>query len=350
MARWAAAALLSAAMPAVTLCGCRAQKPEVEAPQPDPSNWPAGTVPAVLRAGPLAADQDAHRLLAEPLGAVHQLRPAPGEPAGARSTWRQVRPGPDGRLPAELPSGRDVGSRLYYFATYVRVPTRREAVLVAETDADVRAWLNGRTVLLEPSPVDTKSVHVESELSLPAGDSILLLAVGPGWTGLGLRLLSTDGRAMNDLRFATTPPDALNTVTAEPEDVGREWLQKGDPRYRRHPTAVFTAEVVETSRVPSAFSIQPYTECLMLVRYELMEAKLGDPPRRPLVLHWGMQDLEKTPAAELAPGDVVRLECDPFSTHEELHGYPVANDIPRSEREDWLMVLDWQRVEPPSAP
>ncbi len=85
-----------------------------------------------------------------------------------------------------------------YFLSYCLVPTPRRTYLIVDAPSAVRAWVNGRTVILEEENPEAEGapVHAESDFfELPAGTSVVVVAAATGKGDVGIRMPTEDGMA-----------------------------------------------------------------------------------------------------------------------------------------------------------
>jgi hypothetical protein len=86
----------------------------------------------------------------------------------------------------------------------------------------------------------------------------------------------------------------------------------------RVPTAVVEARLLRRTPPPSLQEISPYREALAVAEYEVLRVESGTvAAKRIPVAHWAILDGERL-SPEAAPGDVVRLEIEPFDANPQL--------------------------------
>jgi len=87
------------------------------------------------------------------------------------------------------------------------------------------------------------------------------------------------------------------------------------------------AKLMEQTLVPSLEEIAPYTQTLVVYRYEVMNVLSGQYDRpQILVAHWGIIDRKRT-NLQMEVGDVVELELEPYSGRDELEGERLVMDL-----------------------
>jgi len=87
------------------------------------------------------------------------------------------------------------------------------------------------------------------------------------------------------------------------------------------------AKLAELTLVPSLEEIAPYTQVLVVYRYEVIDVLSGDYDRsQVLVAHWGIIDRKKTDL-RVQVGDTVDLEIEPYSSRDELEGERLVMEL-----------------------
>jgi len=120
------------------------------------------------------------------------------------------------------------------------------------------------------------------------------------------------------------------------------WIQPGKGRYRapdmKRVGAVGTERVagerltvcvklVELTLVPSLEEIAPYTQTLVVYRYEVIDVLSGHYNRpQILVAHWGIIDRKRTDL-QIQVGDTVELELEAYSSRDELEGERLVMEL-----------------------
>jgi len=85
------------------------------------------------------------------------------------------------------------------------------------------------------------------------------------------------------------------------------------------PVSVVEGSLVEATPVPALDEISPYREIMVAHEYELVRTLEGPaPPERFRVHHWGLLDADRQPLPATKPGDVARLQREPFAAHRHL--------------------------------
>ncbi len=149
-------------------------------------------------------------------------------------------------------------------------------------------------------------------------------ADGPrAWTPGDKRALLKLGRQAAQLAADYPESAAARTV--------RAWLRRYKPQVLAAdpPPArlVLEGTIAAVSTVPTAQQIAPYPEALVWIMYRVDRVLEGRYNQALVpVVHWGMRDRVRTPAADWAPGRRQRLVLEPFLDHPELHGMVAAQD------------------------
>jgi len=91
---------------------------------------------------------------------------------------------------------------------------------------------------------------------------------------------------------------------------------------------VVVATIEQPSRVPSYKQVgHTYTECVTFIRYRIDRVISGScRAKKIMVVHWGMRNKKRTPAAFWKRGTRQRLTLDLFDAHKELEGINKAED------------------------
>lgn len=334
---------------ALSLVSCEEKGPaddaSVAAPAPITTFTPAspGVIPVHLVAGPFAVPDAKKRLVAAPLGVEGRLAPSQGEAATAARPrpWVESFADEEGVLPLE--DRVESGKAVHYLVTYVESASEREAVLILDATAGVRAWVNGRTVLLQESKTDGEPVHSEGLFTLPKGQSVLVAAVGSSSATLKGRIVDPKGKPMEGLLFSLAPSGALAPRTEEDPAYGRRWLAEGHPSKWRDPILSLVGEVVQLSRPLNPAEALPYTEALMTVKYRVLGTTLGEFEGEHIaVAHWCVRDLKRTPEAKFRVGDRHRLDLDLYDDHKEFEFVTLSDDLGFDENLTLYMVLSWR--------
>lgn len=96
------------------------------------------------------------------------------------------------------------------------------------------------------------------------------------------------------------------------------------------------ATLTKTSPVPSLQKIAPYRESIVYMLYRVDKVISGDDPGKEiLVVHWGMRDGRKTPAAKWKPGLRQVLTVDLLNAHAEIESVTPADDTERLDLTPW---------------
>ena len=93
-----------------------------------------------------------------------------------------------------------------YGVIYAWSPTARRALASAGSDDGMKGWVNGKVVIEDDSSHGASPGQVQAPVDLKAGWNILMVKItqgGGGW-GFYFDLLTPDGQAMSDIRYAAT--------------------------------------------------------------------------------------------------------------------------------------------------
>lgn len=222
---------------------------------------------------------------------------------------------------------------LHLLALTVHSPTTQPAAIILDAPSALRATLNGTTIALhEPPPNSTDPTHLEPDITLPQGRSLLLIALASppspaSPTAFTLRLITPEGQPLPNLTYAPPAPNTpLVNQTNESTAIAADWLDHGDPATRYEPAIAFKGKVLRAAPAPSAFNIAPYTEALIEIEYEVLEPTLGtlQAGDKIKILHWALLSQKPTPAATLKPGDTQTLQAAETDKHPYLEAYPTT--------------------------
>jgi len=120
------------------------------------------------------------------------------------------------------------------------------------------------------------------------------------------------------------------------------WVKPGEGKYSRmdvehvgaveevdhaKETLVVKARLLETTSIPSLAEIAPYTQTLVVYRYEVTDILSGqyDPPQL-LAAHWGIVN-RKRMNLQMRIGDVIELELEPYANRGELEGERLVMEL-----------------------
>ncbi|WP_075090275.1 hypothetical protein [Verrucomicrobium spinosum] len=193
------------------------------------------------------------------------------------------------------------------------LPTKPFHLMVARSEAGFTLYVDGQTVELQSSPAEAAPVP---------GDSITF---GGGWQG-GLLQVALHDHAL--------PADQAAAHAASAQ-VRINSLPPTPPRLR------VKARLVETSAMPTAEGIEPYTSALVAYVYEVQEVLAGDFPateKRLLVKHWGMLGREPVQGFPRTEGQTYELVVERQSAHSHLNGERVMDDTTAFDLESWFDV------------
>ncbi len=88
-----------------------------------------------------------------------------------------------------------------------------------------------------------------------------------------------------------------------------------------------SVKLAELTLVPSLEEIAPYTQTLVVYRYEVIDVLSGQYDRpQILVAHWGIIDQKRTDL-QMQVGDTVELELEPYSNRAELEGERLVMEL-----------------------
>lgn len=200
------------------------------------------------------------------------------------------------------------------------LPDKPFHLMVTRAEAGFALYVNGQPAELEFSPADQ---------AVPASETITF---GGGWQGGLLHLALHDHALPADqaAAHAASAQARISTLPAAP------------PRVR------VKARLVETSAMPTAEGIEPYTSALVAYVYEVLEVLEGDFPateKRLLVKHWGMLGREPVQGFPRPEGQTYELVIERQSAHSHLNGERVMDDTTAFDLEPWFDVAS-PRVSP----
>lgn len=105
------------------------------------------------------------------------------------------------------------------------------------------------------------------------------------------------------------------------------------------PQVRLRGKLVETSKVPTAESIEPYTRALVAYVYEVESVLAGEyKDKRVLVKHWALLDRAATEGFPREKGQSYELTLERESDHPELTGERVMDDTGAFDMQAWLDV------------
>lgn len=186
-------------------------------------------------------------------------------------------------------------------------------LLVARTDRTFAAYINGQPVALKAEPNHPLE---------PGGDFVMF---GGGWGG-GLLHIALHDHALsaeNAAAHATAAQAKIDQLAPPPAQVK------------------VLAKLVETSAMPTAEGIEPYTGALVAYVYEVEKVLEGSLPageNRLLVKHWGMLGREPVAGLPREEGRSYELLLERQSAHAHLNGERVMDDTTAFDLEAWFDV------------
>lgn len=187
-----------------------------------------GAVTAWLTLGPFR--EDAAKLYADDLiGGEATARPMAGQIVGGMAWATRYAPVVWNLSDKQFYGQLD--NAALYLATYVRVPTARQALLMVGSDDEVKVWLNGKLVHANPAtrPVAPDEDRV-GPVDLVAGWNAILVKVvnRSGNWGVTMRVVGTDGKAFADAEILPDRPDA-GLVEIPQEGMHAQASEGSDP-------------------------------------------------------------------------------------------------------------------------
>lgn len=119
------------------------------------------------------------------------------------------------------------------------------------------------------------------------------------------------------------------------EEARRNALEYEDLRKSRLsvPQVRVLAELVATSKLPTAEQIAPDRSALAVSKYRIKQVLQGElPDGEPadceiLVAQWALLDARTQPIAALTPGAAIELLLEPFDRNPQLHRFFCSDDF-----------------------
>jgi hypothetical protein len=134
---------------------------------------------------------------------------------------------------------------------------------------------------------------------------------------------------------------AIFTQALAPEEIAASSAHQlqANPAAAAVRRVTLSATLVETSRVPSLESIQPYTSALISCVYEVKKVTAGEfSGPRILVKHWGLLNRQPTTIFPRHVGQTYDLVVEQESDHPELRGERVLDDTTAFDLIPWIDV------------
>jgi hypothetical protein len=184
-------------------------------------------------------------------------------------------------------------------------------LVVVRKQGAVEIYVNGEASALQPH---------EPVPPAPAADRVVF---GGGWDG-GMLHVGIFNRAL-------AAGEAMQEATA-----ALAALSKKPPA---PPRVTVAARLVETSAMPSAEGIAPYTGSLVAYVYEIEKVISGElPAGRFVVKHWAMLDQKTVEGFPREMGKTYELVLESEAGHRHLKGERVMDDTTAFDLETWFDV------------
>ncbi len=178
-------------------------------------------------------------------------------------------------------------------------------------------WSNHDRFMCMTGPYDRGIIAGGGEVSVYAGRFNEQMTEIEAWvrvTDHGLADFFPDLWIQPDKGRYHAPDMARVGSAMEPEKIAGERLTVG-------------VKLVELTLVPSLEEIAPYTQTLVVYRYEVIDVLSGHYDRpQILVAHWGILDRKRTDL-QTRVGDTVELELEPYGNRNELEGERLVMEI-----------------------
>jgi hypothetical protein len=165
-------------------------------------------------------------------------------------------------------------------------------------------------------------------LTLPPSSQVTTTQFGGGGLHLGLQGIALHTSALPDTAIQASHTHWQTRLAAQ--------LENNPPRVR------LRAKLSETTGIPTAEGIDPYTRAMIASVYEVEQVLEGTyPARQILVCHWAM--IDRTPCAGFPRklGESFELLVEPFDIdthHPELEGQRVLDDTTAFDLEKWYDI------------